>query len=145
MMSGLIHHYDLPWCTIGNITILYHTSISVTTNVTYDERSVFGSHGAYAVWSGTAPRNYSLSANLVGARYLEVQFNIAQVVSAYNWTQESPPQCKGLHGPLGVASLFSTSVRIESFDASIPEATHVEYGSPIQIDFSLSLKECKPI
>lgn len=143
-MATSSHHFDIPWCVIGSIKILYHTSISTNTSVTYDERSVFGSHGAYAVWTGTAPRSYSLSANLVGANPEEVNFNIAQVQNAYNWTQESPPQCRGLKGPSGVG-LFEASVRIESFDASIPEATHLDGGSPIQIDFSLGLKECKAI
>ena len=136
------HHYDVSWCTIGPITIMYHTSISMSTQVTYDERSVFGSHGAYAVWTGTAPRTYSLSANLVAANSNEVKFNMGQVAAAYQWTQQSPPSCQKLTAPGGI---FNTSVRIESFDASIPESTHLDAGAPIQIDFSLGLKECKPI
>ena len=144
-MATSNHHEDVKWCTIGDIQILYHTTISMNTSVTYDERTVFGSHGAYAVWTGTAPRNYSISANLVAANTGEVEFNLAQIQTAYNWTQDSPPKCKPLIVPPGAGALFNTHVRIESFDASIPETTHLEAATPIQMDFSLGLKECKAI
>lgn len=141
------HHYDSAWCVAGPVTILYHTSISMSTSVTYDERNIFGSHGAYAVWSGTAPRNVSVSASMAAANSSEVRFNIDQVNNAYNWTQGNPPGCHGLKVAGGAIhrGIFDMSVRIESFDSSIPEATHLDYGSPIQIDLSLTLKECKPI
>ncbi len=148
MMSS--HHWDAPWCMISEIMIMYHTSISSDISVTYDDRTVFGSHGAYAVWTGTSPRDYSISADLVGANSLEVIFNIGMVGLSYLWTQCSPPGCKILLLPtsLGASLIFGTTVRIQSMNASIPEGTHLDPisgGSPIQISFSLSLKECKPI
>ena len=144
-MSQSSHHTDVPWCTVGGITILYHTQISMNTSVTYDERTVFGSHGMYAVWTGTAPRTFSVSATLVGANGREVQFNLGQVAAAYKWTQGNPPRCKKLKVPSGASKIFNTRVRIESMDASIPEAVHLFGGAPIQIEFSLNLKECKAI
>jgi len=137
------HHIDVEWCIVGPITILYHANLSVNTSVTYDERSVFGSHGAYAVWTGTAPRSYSLSTNLVGANSGEVAFNMGLVYLAYDWTQQSPPKCEELKAP--APEIFNTKVRIESYDASIEEGTHLDMNIPIQISLSLSLKECKPI
>lgn len=144
------HHTDADWLVISGkfgIQILYHTSISMSTSVSYDERSIFGSHGAYAVWTGTEPRTYSVSASLVAANGAEVNFNIKQAQSAYAWTQDSPPPCQELKLPTnsGAAYLFETSVRIESFDASIPESTHILESAPVQIEFSLGLKECKAI
>ncbi len=149
-MAGSIHHDDVVWCVVGPVSILYHTSISMNTAVTYDERSVFGSHGAYAVWTGTAPRSYSVTASMVAANSSEVVFNLKQVYNAYQWTQQSPPQCAALrvgNGGLKVngGSLYNDSVRIESFDSSIPDATFMDAGIPIQIELSMSLKECKPI
>jgi hypothetical protein len=146
-MATSSHHYDTPWCVVGPVTILYHTSISMNTSVSYDERSVFGSHGAYAVWTGTAPRSVSLSANMVAANSNEVMFNIDQVNNAYQWTQENPPSCEALKVKSGMMyrAIFDMSVRIESFDSSIAEATHLDGANPIQIDLSLGLKECKPI
>jgi hypothetical protein len=144
-MATSAHHVDVPWCIVGGVTILYHTSISMNIAVAYDERTVFGSHGAYAVWTGTAPRSFSIQSSLVGANILEVQFNVAQVEAAYAWTQESPPHCKGLRLPEITSGIFSSSVRIESTDASIPEMTHIQGGRPIQIEMSLSVKECKAI
>lgn len=139
------HHVDVPWCIAGPVTILYHTSISMNIAVTYDERTVFGSHGSYAVWTGTAPRSYSVSAEMVGANVGEIAFNVGQVEAAYDWTQESPPQCKKLTLPTITTKIFKTKVRIESADASIPDMTHIEAAHPIQITLSLSLKECKAI
>ena len=140
------HHAEVKWCIVGTIAIMYHTSISVNTSVAYDERTVFGSHGAYAVWTGTAPRSFSISASLVGANLAETTFNLAQVTSAYEWTQESPPGCKGLTlPPVGLAMVLQGTVRIESMDGSIPDGTHIYGGTPIQIDFSMGLKECKAI
>lgn len=144
------HHYDAPWCMISEIMIMYHTSISSSISVSYDEKTVFGSHGAYAVWTGTSPRSYSISASLVAANPMEVIFNVGMVGLAYLWTQCSPPGCKILILPtsLGASLLFGTLVRIESMDASIPEMTHLDPisgGSPIQLEFSLNLKECKAI
>lgn len=142
------HHVDVAWCVVGPVSIMYHTSISMNTSVTYDERSVFGSHGAYAVWTGTAPRSYSISASLVGANTMETAFNVSQVRNAYDWTQQSPPRCNNLTLPnMNNRSLFEAAVRIENVDTSIPEMTHTDNAShaPIQIEFSMSLKECKPI
>jgi hypothetical protein len=136
------HHIDVEWCVAGPVTILYHASISVNISVTYDERSVFGSHGAYAVWTGTSPRSFSVSSNLVGANAGEVQFNMGQVVAAHMWTQENPPQCQPLKAP---GMNFSADVRIESYDASIEEGVHLDANTPIQVALSLSLKECKAI
>ena len=141
-------HAEASWCIVGSIIILYHTSISVSTSVTYDARSVFGSHGAYAVWTGTDPRSFTVSASLVGANTSETKFNMEQVLAAYTWTQESPPGCKGLELPkIDSFGLFNSLVRIESMDGSIPDGTHIDdkWGMPIQIDFSLSLKECRAI
>jgi len=142
------HHNDVPWCVVGPVVILYHASVSVNTSVSYDERSVFGSHGAYAVWLGTAPRSYSVSTNLVAANSDEVKFNMQQVKMAYDWTQESPPYCAPLVSPMTHVELDSAGyvdVRIESYDSSVEEATHLDSLAPIQIALSLSLKECKPI
>lgn len=144
-MATSSHHVDAPWCIVGDVAILYHTTISMNIAVAYDERTVFGSHGAYAVWTGTAPRSYSISSSMVGANTLELMFNIGQVEAAYAWTQESPPKCKKLRLPSITTSIFKTSVRVESVDTSIPEMTHVEGGRPIQIELSLSVKECKAI
>ena len=144
-MATSSHHIDVPWCTVGPVVILYHTSISMNIAVHYDERTVFGSHGAYAVWTGTAPRSFSVSSHMVAANLIEVNFNVAQVEAAYAWTQESPPQCKKLSLPHIYTNIFRSAVRIESTDASIPEATHIQGGKPIQIELSLSVKECKAI
>jgi hypothetical protein len=142
-MGMSAYHVDVSWCVVGDISILYHANISVNTSVTYDERTVFGSHGAYAVWTGTAPRSVSISANLVGANSSEIQFNVQQVLNAYNWTQQSPPPCKKISAP--APQLTDMSVRIESFDSSIDEGVLLDGSNPIQISLSLSLKECKPI
>lgn len=139
------HHIDVPWCIVGSVTILHHTTISMNIAVQYDERTVFGSHGAYAVWTGTAPRSFNINASMVGANTLEIMFNMRQAEAAYAWTQESPPQCKGLVLPQIATSLFATDVRIESTDTSIQEMVHIQSGHPIQIDISLSVKECKAI
>lgn len=139
------HHIDVPWCIVGDVTILHHTTISMNISVQYDERTVFGSHGAYAVWTGTSPRSYSINASMVGANTLEIMFNMKQAEAAYAWTQESPPKCKKLTLPQIASGLFSTKVRIESADASIQEMVHVQSMHPIQIDISLSVKECKAI
>lgn len=147
MSQASTHHHDVPWCRVGPIVILYHANINVSTSVSYDERSVFGSHGAYAVWLGTAPRTYSVSTNLVAANSYEVKFNMQQVKAAYDWTQESPPHCAKLVSPITHTELDTKSVfvRIESYDSSVEEATHLDSLAPIQISLSLSLKECKPI
>lgn len=141
------HHYDVAWCQVGDITIMYHANLTVNISVQYDERSVFGSHGQYAVWLGTAPRAYTVWANMVAANGDEIAFNVDQVIKAHQWTQESPPQCKPLKAPAGAA--HNTSVRIETYDSSIEEATMTHGSSkgnaPVQITLSLSLKECKPI
>ena len=142
-MGMSAYHIDVSWCVVGDISILYHANVSVNTSVSYDERTVFGSHGAYAVWTGTAPRSVSVSANLVGANSGEVAFNVTQVLNAYNWTQESPPQCRKLTAP--APQLTNMMVRIESFDSSIDEGVLLDGDNPIQISLSLSLKECKPI
>ncbi len=137
------HHIDVSWVVCGPVTIMYHANLSVNTSVNYDQRSVFGSHGAYAVWLGTEPRSFSLSASMVGANTAEVAFHLAQVVNAHGWTQQSPPKCAGLVSPAPDA--FSASVRIESYDSSIEEGVHLDSTTPIQLSLSLSLKECKPI
>jgi len=137
------HHNDVPWCVIGPVKIMYHASIDVTTTVTYDDRGVFGSHGAYAVWTGTAPRSVNVSSNMVAANADELAFNMAQVEAAYNWTQGNPPKCESLQAP--ASSVFDMDVMIESYSSSIEEGTHIQAGTPIQIALSLSLKECKPI
>lgn len=139
------HHIDVPWCIVGSVTILHHTTISMSITVTYDDKSVFGSHGAYAVWTGTQPRTYSINASMVGANTLEIMFNVAQAEAAYAWTQESPPQCKYLRLPQISTDLFATDVRIESAEASIQEMVHIQSAHPIQIDISMSVKECKAI
>jgi len=142
------HHYDVEWCTAGPVTILYHANISVNIGVQYDQRTVFGSHGAYAVWTGTDPRSYSISANLVAANADEVAFNLLQIKNAHDWTQESPPSCQPLRSPITHMELTDTGytmVRIEGYDASIDEAVHLDRNRPIQISLSLTLKECKPI
>lgn len=144
-MAMSSQHNDFPWCVVGTIVIMYHTTLSMSTSVQYDQRTVFGSHGAYAVWTGTDPRSFNLSANLVAANTLEVIFNLGMVWQAYDWTQKSPPPCKMLIPPLGSSMIFNTKVRIESMDASIPESVHLDYEMPIQIDFSMGLKECKAI
>lgn len=139
------HHIDAAWCIVGDVKILHHTTISMSVAVQYDQRSVFGSHGAYAVWTGTEPRSYSVNASMVGANSAEIRFNVAQAEAAYKWTQQSPPQCKKLQLPQITTSLFSTKVRIESTESSIQEMVHIQSGHPIQIDLSMSLKECKAI
>lgn len=139
-MATSAYHRDVPWCTVGPVTILYHANISVNISVQYDQRTVFGSHGAYAVWTGTDPRSFSISSNLVGANSDEVQFNLGQVYSAHEWTQESPPHCGDLASPA-----FWAPVRIESYDSSIEEGVLLDGSTPIQISLSLSVKECKPI
>ena len=143
------HHNDVPWCMAGPVVILYHASINVSTSVSYDQRSVFGSHGAYAVWLGTEPRSYSVSSNLVAANSGEVAFNITQVVVAHQWTQESPPTCMALKSPMTGLSMNEAEggvmVRIEGYDSSVDEATHLDNLTPIQISLGLTLKECKPI
>jgi hypothetical protein len=142
-MTTSIHHYDVAWCVIGKISILYHANISVNVSVNYDERSVFGSHGAYAVWTGTSPKSISVSSNMVSANSDEVKFNIDQVKLAHEWTQGNPPKCEQITAP--ASEIFNTSVRIESYDSSIDEGVHLDGGNPIQISLSLSLKECKAI
>ena len=145
-MDQSSHHQDIPWVVVGKVKILYHTTISMSISVSYDERSVFGSHGAYAVWTGTEPRSFDLSASMVAANTKEAEFNVSQVAEAYDWTQQSPPQCQALVGPIGAGSVFNTDVRILSVSSSIPETVHLTGGEvPIQIDLSLSLKECKAI
>lgn len=144
-MASSSHHVDAAWCIVGNVTILHHTTISMNISVAYDERTVFGSHGAYAVWTGTAPRSFSVSSSMVGANIAEIKFNVLQVEAAYSWTQESPPQCKSLKLPSVTSKIFKSAVRIESMDTSIPEMTHIEANTPIQIELSMSLKECKAI
>jgi len=139
-----IHHTDVPWCVVGGVTILYHTTISMNISVQYQEQTVFGSHGAYAVWTGTDPRSYSVSADMVGANALEVAFNVKQVKTAYDWTQQSPPKCEGIKST-PAASIFHAKVRIESMDSSIPDTTHIVAADPIQISLSMALKECKAI
>ena len=146
------HHYYMAWCVVGDISIFYHANMTTNISVQYDERSVFGSHGMYAVWLGTAPRSFTVWANMVAANTDEVTFNVQQVINAYNWTQESPPECKSMMSPIALADggLKDVSVRIESYDSSIEEATFT-HGTdllgeaPIQVTLSLSLKECKPI
>ena len=147
-MSTSRHHHDVPWCVAGPVKILYHATVSVNISVSYDERSVFGSHGAYAVWLGTAPRSYSISSNLVGANSDEVKFNLEQVEAAHGWTQMSPPSCEPLTSPITTTDIWKpgfVDIRIESYDASVDEAVHLDGDNPIQISLSLSAKECKPI
>lgn len=142
------HHNDVPWCVVGPVVILYHASVNVSTSVQYDQRSVFGSHGAYAVWLGTDPRSYSVSSSLVAANSEEVLFNIQMVKAAYDWTQESPPYCGALVSPITNVELDAAGyvdVRIEGYDSSVEEATHLDNMMPIQISLGLTLKECKPI
>ncbi len=146
------HHYDVPWCVVGSISIFYHANMTTNISVQYDERSVFGSHGQYAVWLGTAPRSFTVWSNMVGANSDEITFNVQQVINAWNWTQESPPQCKDMTAPIALsqAKMNVVPVRIETYDSSIEEATmtHGTKGlgnAPIQVTLSLSLKECKPI
>lgn len=140
-------HEDTEWCVVGPVSILYHTTISMNVAVQYDQRTVFGSHGAYAVWTGTDPRSFSVSASMVAANSDEVKFNVKQVVAAYDWTQESPPSCQKLTAPTGTNSIFGANVRPESVDSSIQEAVHFDKynNGPIQIELSLSVKECKEI
>lgn len=146
-------HNDVPWCVAGPVVILYHASINVSIGVQYDERTVFGSHGAYAVWTGTSPRAFNVSTTMVAANADEVKFNLGQVAAAHNWTQESPPTCLPLVSPINhdgvnhLANGMQTNdmVRIEGYDSSVEEATHLDAGSPIQISLGLTLKECKPI
>jgi len=137
------HHIDVSWCIVGPVVIMYHANISVNTSVSYDQRSVFGSHGAYAVWLGTEPRSVSVSTEMVAANTDEVKFNIDQVVAAYDWTQGNPPSCKKLKAPAG--DIFDMMVRIEGYDSSIAEGVHLEGDMPIQLSLSLNLKECRPI
>jgi hypothetical protein len=139
-MGSSAHHIDVPWCTVGPVSIFYHANISENISVSYDQRSVFGSHGAYAVWLGTEPRGYSVSANMVGANAGEVAFNLSQVSAAYGWTQQSPPACLPLVSPG-----YYATVRIEGYDSSIEEGVHIDSNIAIQISLSLTLKECKPI
>lgn len=139
-MAFSAHHIDVDWCVAGPVVIMYHANISVNISVQYDQRTVFGSHGAYAVWLGTDPRSFSVSTNMVGANSGEVAYNLGQVYAAHAWTQESPPHCAELSSPA-----YSAPVRIESFDSSVEEGVHLNDGIPIQISLSLSLKECKPI
>jgi hypothetical protein len=142
----------VPWCVVGNIKIFYHANMTTAISVQYDERSVFGSHGQYAVWLGTAPRSFTVWANMVGTNATEVEFNVQQVINAWKWTQESPPRCKTMVAPIALSKdeLNKIKVRIETYDSSIEEATmtHSAQGlgnAPIQVTLSLSLKECKPI
>jgi hypothetical protein len=140
------HHTDLPWCIAGWVTILYHSTIDVGNTVTYDEKTVFGSHGLYAVWSGTSPRNVTTNADMVASNELECLFNMAQIAIAYDWTQDSPPGCRFFLGPPGMLHLYSMMVRIETFGTNIAEGTHLSgLFIPIQISLSLTLKECKAI
>ena len=141
------HHIDVPWCTVGPVTIMYHANISVNIGVQYDQRSVFGSHGAYAVWLGTDPRTYSVSSNMVAANTPEVIFNIAQVTAAHGWTQMSPPTCLPLVSPMTLPDYSGgpVMVRIEGYDSSVEEGVHLDSKIPIQISLGMSLKECKPI
>lgn len=141
------HHEDIEWCIVGPVSILYHTTISMNVAVQYDQRTVFGSHGAYAVWTGTDPRSFNVSASMVAANSSEIKFNVDQVIAAYQWTQESPPTCQGLTAPTGTSAIFGADVRPESVDSSIQEAVHLDKNGngPIQIDLSLSVKECKEI
>ena len=146
------HHIDVPWCVVGPISIFYHANMTQSIQVSYDERSVFGSHGQYAVWLGTSPRSLSVWATMVGANAEEVNFNVQQVINAWNWTQENPPSCKTMVAPaaLSNADLNKISVRTETFESNIEEAT-MTHGTtalgnaPIQITLNLTLKECKPI
>lgn len=137
------HHIDVKWCVVGPVVIMYHANISVNTSVQYDQRSVFGSHGAYAVWLGTDPRSVSVSSNMVAANSGEVKFNLKQVKNAYDWTQQNPPVCQLLNAP--APDIFKMHVRIESYDTSIEEGVMLDGNDPIQISLSLSLKECRPI
>ena len=145
------HHLDMPWCIVGGITIFYHANMTTNIAVQYDERSVFGSHGQYAVWLGTAPRSFTVWTNMVAANHLEVAFNVAQILIAHEWTQDNPPGCRIMKSPIpiGGALLYLLNVRIESYDSSIEEGTMMDgvafVGAPIQVTLSLSLKECKPI
>ena len=142
-MATSAHHIDTPWCVVGPVTIMYHANITVNTAVSYDERSVFGSHGMYAVWTGTAPRSISVSTSMVAANGDEVKFNLDQVIAAYDWTQGNPPSCRKLSAK--APDIFDMMVRIESYDSGIEEAVHLDGDKPIQISLSLSLKECRPI
>ena len=142
-MGMSAHHIDVSWCVVGPVTIMYHANISVSTSVSYDQRSVFGSHGAYAVWTGTEPRSVSVSTSMVAANSAEVKFNMDQVIAAYDWTQGNPPSCRKVQAP--APDIFNMMVRIESYDSSIEEAVHLDGDSPIQISLSLELKECRPI
>ena len=134
--AGSIHHVDVAWCVIGNIQIMYHASLDYNIQVSYQEETVFGSHGVYAVWTGTSPRSFSLSSNLVAANSSEVLENLGQVRKVYNWTQESPPQCK----MLSCSAFVTAAVRIESFNTSIEEGVLRDGGIPIQIALSMEIK-----
>ena len=142
-MGMSAHHIDTSWCVVGPVTIMYHANIGVSTSVQYDQRSVFGSHGAYAVWLGTEPRAVTVTTNMVGANSAEVGFNLAQVIAAYDWTQGNPPSCRKIQAP--APDVFDMMVRIEGYDSSVEEAVHLDGNSPIQISLSLTLKECRPI
>jgi len=140
------YHTDIPWCTVGWIIILYHCNVSVNTAVNYDERPVFGSHGLYATWTGTAPRDVSVTASLVAANTLECLFNALSVYMAHDWTQESPPICRPMFGPgFPLFWVYSMPVRILNYSTDVAEGVHLDIMIPIQINLSLSLKECKAI
>jgi len=152
--QGLIYEQYSEFATIGPAHILYHCSYSYSISVQYAEKTVFGSHGVYFPWTGTEPRNFDISANLVAGTPTEAAWNVTQISSLYGWTQASPPTCQILK-----VGIISTSVRIESLNVSVDENTMVyrnemslendTIGSvtnlPIQINLSVSVKECRGI
>ena len=141
--AGLVNEQRSDFANIGGAVILYHCSYSYSISVQYAEKTVFGSHGVYFPWTGTEPRNFDISANLVAGSPTEATWNLAQVTMLYNWTQESPPKCKNL----SVGYIKGVSVRIESLNVSVDENVLVFDANltPIQINLSVSVKECSGI
>jgi hypothetical protein len=139
----LVNEYQSEFAVIGGASILYHCSYSYSISVQYAEKTIFGSHGVYYPWTGTEPRNFDISATLVASSPAEATWNLAQTTILYNWTQESPPQCKKMK----VGFISDIKVRIESLSVSVDENTLVldAQNTPIQIGLSLSVKECRSI
>ena len=136
-------HADVTWCSAGAATIMYHANISVSQSVNYDEQTVFGSHGMYAVWTGTDPRQWSVSADMVAANSGEAGFNVGQVAALMGWAAESPPSCQQVSAPAGAA--FNGPGRILSWDGSVSDGVHLTGGIVVQVSLSTSIKECKAI
>jgi len=136
-------HADVDWCIVGNIHIMYHASLSIDVSIQYHEDTLFGAVGEYAVWTGTTPASFNINSDMVAANTAEILFNKQQVMNGYSWSKQQPPKCKKMITP--APGLFDKNVRINSFNASIPESTMLIANEPVQISLSLGLKECKPI